>query len=756
MAVSAGAIKAGSAYVDIGADPTKLKAGLKAAGASMLAFSAVVVGAITVATKVFTSMGDEIDKASRRTGLSAEAISSLGRAAERSGASLATVEVAVRGMNRTIYNAARGSADAVDALDALGISATQFEGLSVEERFSLVADALAGVADMSQRSALAMAVFGRAGTQLLPMLEDGAAGLAKFRREAEAMGLIMSKEDAAAAAVLTDAFGDLGDSMNMNLAQLGAALAPMIKGLVGVIMDMSVWVTKWFKANKTLVGSIGKVVAIAAVLAAVVGTALLVIPLLAGAVVALSISLGVLGVAFAWLLANPLVLVFAGLAALVVGAAIAIGTLTGRTNEYTTAARDALALGDKQRAADQARMRRLETLAEKERLNAKEMADAAAIIATLEGRYGTLGITIDETTGQIDGLTRGMGRFTNQMAEMRKMELKIAIVELRDEVRKLTADLEKTTEYKLFDMFRAGGDEAAATDMVKRMNAAIKEIHAAQRELVGLEAGDLEAGGITPKPGAPVAGSADAEGESAESLADLKKELTAELLADRLSAIDDAHERELAAIGAEWVARAATIDRESADGQAMLKKLGAIMAARYRQEARDNARKVKAAKKAESDAKTAADKRRADAKADANTDRDAANDRLEIKTDYAERIAKARAAGKDTKGLEKKRDLALLAEERKQAIAAAGGDAELIADLEKKFDLKKRKLIADAVTIPPTDTPAAGTGAAKGTFSAFEAARFGGGTAAERTANATELTASNTKSLRNASGSVFA
>ena len=56
------------------------------------------------------------------------------------------------------------------AFDALGLSAEQFKGLSPEQQFQLVANALGGVEDASTRAALAQDVFGKAGTSLTPVV----------------------------------------------------------------------------------------------------------------------------------------------------------------------------------------------------------------------------------------------------------------------------------------------------------------------------------------------------------------------------------------------------------------------------------------------------------------------------------------------------------------------------------------------------------------------------------------------------------
>jgi len=87
-AAGAGNIRAGKAFVELGANDTKLVRGLKAAQAKLRAFGAAVQGIglrmmafgaaglapLTLAVKHFASAGDTLDKMSKRTGLSAEAL----------------------------------------------------------------------------------------------------------------------------------------------------------------------------------------------------------------------------------------------------------------------------------------------------------------------------------------------------------------------------------------------------------------------------------------------------------------------------------------------------------------------------------------------------------------------------------------------------------------------------------------------------------------------------------------------------------
>jgi len=220
---NAGSIRAGRAYVELFAKDGRLVKGLKRASARLKAFGAnvtamgkrlAVVGAAMAAplvgsVKAFTSMGDRLDKMSKRTGVSVEALSELTYAAEQSGTEIGSLEKGMARMQRTLLDAERGLTTALDALDGLGLSAEKLKGLAPEDQFAAIAEGLSRVEDPSRKAALAMMIFGRSGTGLLPMMKTGAAGIDLLRKKARSLGLTISGEDASAAAKLTDSFNSL-------------------------------------------------------------------------------------------------------------------------------------------------------------------------------------------------------------------------------------------------------------------------------------------------------------------------------------------------------------------------------------------------------------------------------------------------------------------------------------------------------------------------------------------------------------------
>ena len=274
MASSQG-IRAGKAFVELFADDTKLVRGLKAAEKRLKAFGAGVqsigtklfgLGAAAVApllatTNVFASMGDQLAKMSARTGISVESLSELGYAAEQSGADLATLEGGVRKMQKFLVDAAEGSSTAQQTLSRLGLSLADLGSLSPEQQFELLADRLSQIRDPAIRAATAMEVFGKTGTSLLPLMQDGAKGIAALRQQARDLGLVISTEDAKAAETFGDTLDDLWKVIKSGVFAIGAALAPLLQDLATSAIRIAKITADWIRENKARIVTVFKIAA---------------------------------------------------------------------------------------------------------------------------------------------------------------------------------------------------------------------------------------------------------------------------------------------------------------------------------------------------------------------------------------------------------------------------------------------------------------------------------------------------------------
>jgi len=117
-----------------------------------------------------------------------------------------------------------------------------------------------------------MMIFGRSGTNLLPMFEQGAAGINKLQKEAERLGLTMSDEDAKSAEDLTDAFDALWQVTKMGVVQIGAKLSPELIRLGNHLKESAANVVRFIRANGDLIARAAKVAVAIALAGAAITT----------------------------------------------------------------------------------------------------------------------------------------------------------------------------------------------------------------------------------------------------------------------------------------------------------------------------------------------------------------------------------------------------------------------------------------------------------------------------------------------------
>jgi hypothetical protein len=269
------AIRAGAAYIELTTRDSKLIKGLRRASQRLQAFGAsvramglklVAAGGAIVAPLVgmvrhFADVGDKLNKMSIRTGVSAEALSEMGFAAEQTGADLDALGNALFRMRRRIANAATGSGPAVRALEALGLSAADLTRLTPDQQLKVLADALGKVENESLAAQYAFEILGDGAKKLMPLLAEGADGIEALQAEARRLGLSVSTEDAQSAADYADAWNRLTRTMKAAAFAVGAALAPMLTELMGSVTRFVIGVINWVKQNKTLIVTIFKIAA---------------------------------------------------------------------------------------------------------------------------------------------------------------------------------------------------------------------------------------------------------------------------------------------------------------------------------------------------------------------------------------------------------------------------------------------------------------------------------------------------------------
>lgn len=350
-----GAIRAGGAFVEIFAKDAALMKGLNASAAKFKAWGATLtkvgmqVAKVGVAAsaalfgtlKVFADQGDSLAKMSQRTGISVEALSELGYAADQSGTSIDNLEKSVRKMQQGLTNAVDDGGAAAEAFTRLGLSVEDLQRLNPEQQFLAVAEQLAKVQDPTLKAALAVDLFGKSGTEMLPMLADGAEGIDALRKRARDLGLTMSTEAAFGAVAFGDNMADVWKQVKKVTFEIGAALAPTLKDLIGRFQQSLTGVIRWVKENQGLVSIALKVAAGIVAVGVSLVTVGYIFKAASLAISAVAVALG--------LLTNPIAVAGAaivGLGAIVLKESGAFATLAEDATEAFDGIKAALESGD--------------------------------------------------------------------------------------------------------------------------------------------------------------------------------------------------------------------------------------------------------------------------------------------------------------------------------------------------------------------------------------------------------------------------
>lgn len=180
---------------------------------------------------------DSTAKLADRLGLTTESMVGLQHAGDLAGVSAETVATSLEKMGKNLSDVSEPTKAVTNALAAMGLEMKDIQGLTPEAQLGKIADGLEGMAGSGDRTAAAMALMGKSGAQMLPMLMDGADGLADMQKEAEALGLTFNRMDAFKVEQANDALSRVGAVFNGAFRSAAIAIAPTIEAIATSFVD---------------------------------------------------------------------------------------------------------------------------------------------------------------------------------------------------------------------------------------------------------------------------------------------------------------------------------------------------------------------------------------------------------------------------------------------------------------------------------------------------------------------------------------
>ncbi len=207
-------------------------------GLAVAAVGALAAGVVAFA-RAGTEAADAAVKQAQAIGLPVDAYGRLAFAAEQAGVSQEQLGTGVNRLNRLMIEASEGSKSAAEAFERIGIETqTTFGKLRpTEEILGELADKFQKMPDGAAKSALAIELFGKAGAGLIPLLNGGSAGLKELGLQAEALGIVFTKEQATIAEAMNDALSALNKARLGTQSQLALLFAPTITQAAQALTD---------------------------------------------------------------------------------------------------------------------------------------------------------------------------------------------------------------------------------------------------------------------------------------------------------------------------------------------------------------------------------------------------------------------------------------------------------------------------------------------------------------------------------------
>ena len=244
--------------------------GLGVIGAAVT-FAGTIKGAIDAA--------DQLNKLSQRTGLAVESLSQLQFAAKLSDVSTESLTTGLKKLNISLAEGLAGDKEKIANFKALGITLTDATGKAktADQVLLDMADSLSRAKDGAGKTAVSVALLGKAGDEMIPLLNGGSEAIKEMMGNADKLGLTISTDFAQRAEQFNDSLTVMqsagqkvsillaGDFVQATAAAMKAMVAATIEGgkFAGVLAGLQTLLTgdDRHKANVALVDSTEKLMA---------------------------------------------------------------------------------------------------------------------------------------------------------------------------------------------------------------------------------------------------------------------------------------------------------------------------------------------------------------------------------------------------------------------------------------------------------------------------------------------------------------
>ena len=236
----------GSLRVNLGLDSAQFARGARGVSApltrmrqqfmAVAGVATIMGGAIAAAALAGARQIDEAAKSARRLDASIGAFRALELAAGEAGVSLSGLTNDIQTMNRELSTIGT-SGNGQRALDALGLSIGDLEGLDADEKLAVIADQVKALGLSAGETTAVLRDLGVRNREMALLVLGGGDAIRAARTDVQEYGLAISAVDASRIEVANDQLGRLGLITQYAGQQLAIALVPAMGALAAAMTD---------------------------------------------------------------------------------------------------------------------------------------------------------------------------------------------------------------------------------------------------------------------------------------------------------------------------------------------------------------------------------------------------------------------------------------------------------------------------------------------------------------------------------------
>lgn len=191
---------------------------------------ALLVTNFASATKAAIDFGDAINDMSERWGVATDALSGMAYAAQLSDTSLEGLSAGFRGLAKSIEEASDPASESAQLFEQMGISLQDASGKTkdADTLMGELGDKFKEMPNGMEKARLAIQLFGKAGAELIPYLNQGKEGMAALKKESEEFGLTWGADAAAQAGQFNDNVDRMSGAVKGFFTQIAQYLLPTL------------------------------------------------------------------------------------------------------------------------------------------------------------------------------------------------------------------------------------------------------------------------------------------------------------------------------------------------------------------------------------------------------------------------------------------------------------------------------------------------------------------------------------------------